>query len=134
MAQAMTVSVDREELYIESCMQSLISKVTLDWQSDSSGDCDQTTTKSFSGKIVRVVFIPDSGGTQPTDQYDIDVKDDTGLDVLISVGDNLSNTTTTQTCPVISTYFPLVIANTTLNLVVANAGDTKGGQVILYIV
>jgi len=114
-----------------------VSKVTLDWTSDASGDVSGTHTVYLSGQIERVCFIPDSGGTQPTDQYDVTLEDDNGLDVLQGLGANLSNATATDVVPVVTdgnagNASPTAIDDK-LELKVANAGNAKGGKVILYI-
>ena len=116
-----------------------ITKTTLDWLSDASGDVSGTATKKLNGSLLRVVTIPDSGGTQPTDLYDAVLNDDNGIDVLGGQGANLSNTTTTDVIPGVplkdgtTTTTAVVIIDDTLTLVVSNAGNAKGGTVILYI-
>ena len=112
-----------------------VKKITLDWQSDASGDCTGST-KELSGHILRVVFVPDSGGTQPTDQYDVVLNDANGLDVLAGLGANLANNASSQVVPVVTdgnagNMSPIAVDDK-LTLVVSNAGDTKGGLVILY--
>lgn len=116
-----------------------VKKVTLDWLSDASGDVSGTHTKYLSGVLERVVFIPDSGGTQPTDLYDITLEDDNGMDVLAGQGANLSNANTTNICPGVplkdgsTTSVKPMIVDDLLELKVSNAGNAKGGQVILYL-
>lgn len=106
-----------------------VKKITFDWLSDADGDVSATHTTYLSGQILRVVFDPDGGGTQPSDLYDVTLIDDNGVDVLDGLGANLSNATTTSEVPVFET--PAAIDDL-LELVVANAGNAKGGLVILY--
>lgn len=114
-----------------------VRKITLDWLSDASGDVSGTHTKYLSGQIERVVFVPDSGGTQPTDQYDLTLEDDTAMDVLAGLGANLSNSTATHVVPVVTdgnagNMSPIAIDDK-LELKGSNCGNAKGGTVYLYI-
>lgn len=114
-----------------------IRRIELDWLSDASGDVSGTDTDTVTGQILRVVFIPDSGGTQPTNLYDVVLNDADSLDVLAALGANLSNTTSTQVVPVVTNgtagnMAPMVV-DSVLSLVVSNAGNAKGGKVILYV-
>ena len=112
-----------------------VKKVVLDWLSDASGDCTGNTV-ALSGQILRVVFVPDSGGTAPTNLYDVVLNDADSLDVLAGLGANLSNTTSTQVVPVVTNgtagnMAPMAVDGI-LSLAVSNGGNAKGGQVILY--
>lgn len=113
-----------------------VKKITMDWLSNASGAVSGTATKARSGQILRVVFQPDSGGTQPTDQYDVTLLDDDGMDVLAGVGANLSNAANSQVVPVVTDgnngNMAPVAFDGTLELQVANAGNAKGGIVIIY--
>ena len=113
-------------------------KITLDWLSDASGDATYTTEK-LAGTIVGVAFIPDGGGTAPTTLYDVTLTDDNGVDILSGQGANLSATVANRVVPGVpfkdgtTTSVAPIVLNDTLDLVVANAGNAKGGQVILYL-
>lgn len=113
-----------------------IKKVTLDWLSDASGDAT-ADTKALAGQILRVVFIPDSGGTQPSNLYDVVLNDADSIDVLEGLGANLSNTTSTDVVPVVTDgnagNMAPVAVDGKLSLAVSNGGNAKGGKVILYI-
>jgi len=105
-------------------------KVDWDWLSTAGGAADLVTANAYTGIVTRAVFIPDSAGTQPTDLYDVTVTDEDGADVLLGLGANLSNAATVQKhqgdglgC----------VANDKLTVNVTNAGNAKGGRVILYI-
>lgn len=114
-------------------------KYTIAWVSDAAGAVSGTLTDYISGEIVRVVFKPDSGGTQPTNAYDVTLLDEQGVDVLGGQGANLANNATTHVKPGV----PLKDGTTTsvagvhmddkLELQVANGGDSKGGTVYLYV-
>jgi len=107
-----------------------ISKVKFVWTSSAGGAADATTTGYYTGSIIRVVQIPDGGGTQPTNAYDIVVNDNDSADVLLGLGANLSNAANTDK---VASDKLGVVANSQLTLAVTNAGNAKGGKTILYI-
>ena len=102
-------------------------KLLLAWVSDASGDVNGTLTDVVSGILYRVGFVPDGGGTQPTDLYDITLDDEDGVDVLAANGANLSNANSSQHTDAARAI------DGTLELKVSNAGNAKGGLVALYI-
>ena len=113
-----------------------VRKVKLAWVSSAGGAADYVSDY-LSGQILRVVFKPDSGGTQPSDLYDVTLKDDEGQDVLQGLGANLSNTTVKEIVPVVTNgtagnMAPVAIDDT-LTLAVTNAGNAKGGQIIIWL-
>lgn len=111
---------------------------TLDWQSASDGSVDLDTNPVY-GELQRVAFVPDSGGTQPTNAYDMLLKDEHGVDVLAGQGANLANNANTHVCPGVplkdgtTTSVRPILLSGVLNLEITNAGDTKGGLVVLYV-
>lgn len=111
---------------------------TLTWVSHTDGVVDLDTHRIV-GEIQRVVFKPDGGGTQPTDLYDVLLKDASGVDVLAGQGANLSNASTTHVCPGVplkdgttTSTRPITVAGA-LNLEVSNSGSGKGGTILLYV-
>lgn len=78
---------------------------------------------------MRAIFDPDAAGTQPTDQYDVFVNDADGYDVLGGAGANLSNAANVYK----TQNDGLACCTSKLTLSVSNAGDSKGGVVILYL-
>jgi len=50
----------------------------------------------FTGQIGTVTIVPGTGGDQPTDLYDLEMRDadNSGIDYLGGMGDNLSNVNT----------------------------------------
>ena len=116
-----------------------IRKYTLAWVSTAGGAVSGNETGYISGEILRVVFKPDGGGTQPTDLYDVTLLDDAGFDVLAGQGANLSNANTTNVCPGVpmkdgtTTSVRPQIVDDTLELQVSNAGSAKGGTIYLYV-
>lgn len=110
-------------------------KTTIAWVSDAAGAVSGNAFAIRRGWLQQVKFIPDSGGTQPTDLYDITLKFADGIDMLVGTGANLSATVPTVTAPQLNTggTAPVFIDDGNIDLVVANAGASKGGTVILYI-
>jgi hypothetical protein len=111
-----------------------IKKVLWDWLSDASGDA--TDTERVEGEILRVCFVPDGGGTQPSNSYDVTIKDSEEIDVLAGLGANLTNASSSQVVPVVTdgnagNMRPVAVAGD-LDLAVANAGNAKGGKIALY--
>jgi len=115
-----------------------MNKLAIDWTSSSSGAVPSTDSETISGEILRCVFVPDSSGTQPSNAYDVTLSDADGIDILAGNGANLSNTTALSIVPGeellsggSSGIRPFAVDGP-LSLVVANAGDTKGGTINLY--
>ena len=117
-----------------------IRKISIAWTSDASGDVNGYPTSAFlSGQVVRVVFAPSAGGTQPSNLYDVTLLDGSGLDVLAGQGVNLSNSAASAVVPGV----PLRDGTTTsvhpchiddqLELRVSGAGNAKTGTVVLYV-
>jgi hypothetical protein len=110
-----------------------VKRVYWDWLSTDAGVVLSPTTKAYDGLIERAVFTPDNpggGGTQPTNAYDVTITDADGVDVLAGLGADLANNAT-----VVKTHANglTAVAGSVLTLNVANAGNAKGGIVILYL-
>ena len=97
--------------------------------SSSTGAADGATTRAITGVIERAVIVPNTSTTQPTDQWDVTITDEDGVDVLQGYGANLSNAHTT----VITGELLGACAHDLLTLGVTNAGNSKTGLVILYV-
>ena len=106
-------------------------KVKFTWVSATDGTASGATTAKYTGAILRAVFDPDAGGTQPTDQYDITITDANGYDVLNGNGADLSNAANVYVSPIDGLG---AVYGSLLTLNVSNAGEAKGGVVELYIV
>lgn len=106
-----------------------ITKITYDWLSDASGDVSASaTTAILDGQIIGVLFEPDSGGTAPSDLYDVTLLDADSRDLLFGQGMNLP-----QALDVAVLENLGQITNDALSLVVDNAGNAKGGVVVVYV-
>lgn len=105
-------------------------KTSLAWVSDAGGAVSGNPATLRMGSLIQIKFIPDGGGTAPTILYDVTLVDASGLDYLGGAGANLSATVATQVRVAAPLFYD---ATGTLDLVVANAGVSKGGTVQLWI-
>jgi hypothetical protein len=104
-----------------------VQKVKFVWVSDdTTGAATGATTFETCGALMRMTTFP---GTTPTALYDITVKDEDGVDILNGLGADRSATLTENKAQSDGLLFT---AATSLTLAVANAGNSKGGTVILY--
>ena len=103
-----------------------VALTTVTWESDGSGDATETIT-GFDGRLFRVVTVPD-GTAAPTDDYDVTIVDDDGLDILNGAG---ANRDTANAEEIAATGAPCVHYGD-LVVTVANAGASKQGTVKLY--
>lgn len=92
-----------------------------------SAGLNPTTVSKYSGEVIRLITDPSS--TAPSADYDITILDSDGYDVLMGAGANRHTSNTEQ---VLSTSLG-ICQDTTLSLRVADAGNNKGGTVILYV-
>lgn len=107
---------------------------TIAWTSNASGAVSGNSFPVLLGEIKQVKFVPASGGTQPTDLYDVTLVDADGLDVLNGMGANLSNASPALITSLgVWTAAPAASSPVTFDLVVANAGNAKSGTVYLMV-
>lgn len=113
-----------------------IRRYSMAWTSSSdTGAVSGIESEDLDGELLAVVFTPGSGGTQPSDQYDVTLLDDDGFDALQGKGANRSNVTATMLTPLIgdgTTTNQRVPLSGTYQLTVAAAGNSKTGTVTLY--
>lgn len=107
-----------------------VTRIQFDWLSDASGDATKTTTNKYSGRLIWAALDPDSGGTQPTDQYDVTVGDSDSYDILNGGGANCSNAANVYKAAEDKLG---IVYSDTLSLTVSNAGNAKGGKVTLFL-
>ena len=106
----------------------IVKKITFAWTSDSvTGTATGTTTNSYDGKLITLVTDP--GATAPTTLYDVTVTDADGHDVLVGAGADRSATVT----ELVGETSLGAVAGSLLTVNVSNAGNSKVGEVILYI-
>lgn len=104
-------------------------KYSVAWVSDASGNVTTNTFAVKKGHLVEAKFIPNGGGTQPSDLYDMTIADADGLDVLNGTGANLSQSTVTF----VAATAPLLLEGGNLTPSISNAGNAKGGTFILFV-
>jgi hypothetical protein len=112
-----------------------IERIQADWTSAVGGG--QTQTIDVSGIICRVTTNP--GSTAPTDNYDLTLVDEDGLDLFAGQGADRDTTNSESFCPGV----PLKDGTTTsvvpvahvgvATLTIANAGDAKVGKVLIFV-
>lgn len=123
--------------------RSRVRKVIIDWLSDDASGAVTGTTRKVCGRLVKAVTDP--GSAAPTDNYDIDITDEEGVDVLavcVAAG-RLQNRDTANSeqvyffaenldaAPLASSAAPIVCDK--LTVAITNAGNAKTGQLILYV-
>ena len=84
------------------------------------------TTGKYTGEIVRLITKPVDG---PTDNYDVAINDDDGVDVLMGAGIDRDTTNTEQKLASVLG----VCVDSKLTLEITGAGNAKSGIVFLYI-
>lgn len=104
------------------------------WTSDASGvvsaDATGNTLSVVEGRIAQVRIVPAAAGTQPSDLYDVTLVDSRGIDVLNGTGANQSNALGMY---VLFNPPLLITTTTTLDVVVANAGNAKSGTLTVWV-
>ena len=131
-AQVVTITEGYSAQYLP------LKKVKWAWTTDSSNGAivDSTTgtevnktTAKYSGIIFS--FITDPDATAPTDNYDVTILDDDGYDVLRGAGADRDTSTTEYLA---ASSINGCVLDSQLRLNIANAGNSKKGLVILYII
>lgn len=107
-------------------------KVTIPWVSSSGGAVQETGVTLPGGTLVKMRTDPD-GTAAPTDNYDITLLDGDGVDVLGGAGANRDTANVEDAYPAAGTYFRPVIEGGTYYPTIAAAGDTKAGEIELFI-
>lgn len=118
-------------------------KVVWTLTSDASGDCDENgsagATFFYTGAygVLRSVQIQ-AGVAQPSDNYDIYVKDANSFDILHAQGVNLTGATKYRFCPklagnVTNEGADIVLFNDTIEVIGDEMGNAKNAVVTLVI-
>jgi hypothetical protein len=114
-------------------------KYSIAWLSSAGGAVTENAVSVKRGHIHQVKFIPDGGGTQPTDLYDMTLLDaiSGGFDFLTGIGTNLSNANRKIGVPQVGdgiTALQRVFHDGgELYPTVAAAGNAKGGTVVVVV-
>lgn len=119
-----------------------VTKYSVVWTSDAAGAVSGNSFAMKSGTIVTVEFIPGTGGSQPSDLYDVDLEDAENIPIFdngggTSVGSNLSNVNGSHALPMhgLSTFqlFRRWHHGGDVELLVSNAGNAKSGTVNIFV-
>ena len=110
-------------------IQSVVAILT----SDASGDASATV--DVNGVVRRVINIPDTDSSQPTDLYDITITD--AFSVQLYQDLSVSNSANSHAIPTLAgtagnTEYQLSVVGE-LTITGANMGDSKGAKVVLLI-
>lgn len=107
-----------------------ICRYTFAATSDVSGDVSGNAKDLGAGRLIQVRVVPDGGGTQPSDLFDLTITDPHGIDVLNGEGANASNA--------LGKYFlgdpPVYLQGGNLvDFVIANLGNAKGVTITVWV-
>lgn len=126
-----------------SSIGSGVTKYSVAWTSDASGDVTGNTFTMKTGTLIAVEFTPGSGGTQPTNLYDADCLDSGGATLFddgagTTIGANLSNTTTVHKVPLTGlvgvTIYRRWHRGGNVEPRIAAAGNAKTGVMDVFVV
>ena len=120
-----------------------IKKVIADFVTDDTAGTASGTTRKIVGRLIKIVTDP--GATAPTDNWDVVLTDEEGVNLSIHMDDvAIAALIARDTANSEETYLPLEDTAGTgrmaawpvvcdkLTIAVANAGNSKNGQIILY--
>src|SRR4051812_8010939 len=110
-----------------------VRKIVIDWTADAAAaTVPDTVLPVFEGRLME--FVTNPGAVAPTDNYDIVITDDQGVDKLQGVGANRDTANTEVAIPVYSgsTIHPVVSRADVLTLSLSgNAVNSAVGKIIL---
>lgn len=104
-----------------------VKKITFTWTSAADGTASGTTTYAYDGKVE--LLTTDPGATAPTDDYDVTLTDEAGVDVLAGAGLNRDTANTEQAVASVLG----VVASSKLTLNISNAGNAKQGVTYVFV-
>jgi len=103
-------------------------KIKASWV-EASGAATATTVNTYNGKIQALTTIPNASSA-PLASYDVTVKDESSVDVLIGGGLNRAAAATEN----VKGGSMGAVANDKLTIAIANAGSSSGaGDIYLFI-
>lgn len=108
-----------------------IERIVIDWTSAADGSATQSIENLY-GWLVKVVTDP--GATAPTDNYDLTLVDENSIDAAESALLNRDTANTETVYPIATGAQTPVFLCGTHTFTVANAGDSKVGRCVLYMV
>lgn len=114
-----------------------VEKITIAWTANGSGAYSQVV--NFAGFIMSAVTDPGAAPNAPTDNYDMTLNDENGIDLLGGLGANRDTATTEEIFPgavmtdgTLQSLIPRA-RNGDATLAITNAGAAKRGILNLYI-
>lgn len=123
-----------------------VSQIQAAWTSDSATGSVSATTRKIVGRLVKVVTVPGSGGSEPSNNYTVTITDQNGLNVLGSCDKTLAANqlqapaggaqetylmvASYDTSPIAVAVHPVVCDQ--LTIAVSGAGNSKSGQIFVY--
>lgn len=110
-----------------------ITKYSIAWTSDASGDVNGTPIALKRGRLIQVKFVPTNGGAQPSNNYAATLLDADGVDILAGKGAALSNAAATIAVPVVSAVSPAFVETGNFTPTISGAGAIKNGRIDLYV-
>jgi hypothetical protein len=105
----------------------------INWTSDASGNVSVGIDWP-GGTIERVTFWHDPVNT-PTNLYDVTLTDEDGIDILGGRGANIASASNTSVVPIVAAstdVYKITVGKGWLTLTIANAGNAKGGRIVLH--
>lgn len=109
-----------------------LTRYAFDWTCDAGGAVSSVGVVIRGGFIRQIQFVPDGGGTQPTNLYDVTLLDANSVDLLAGAGADLSNAASKITVPTAPIFLDTLL-NTMVYPTVANAGNAKGGIIYIWV-
>lgn len=105
-------------------------RYTIAWTSTAGGAVSGNPFAVVAGYLTSIRFVPGTGGTQPTDLYDVTLTDGGITDLLAGGGADRSNASSS-----ILSWDPKMFqdGSRTLDVAVANAGNAKTGTVVILV-
>lgn len=92
---------------------------------------NNTTPFEIHGVLISCKSVPDGGGTAPTDQYDLVLNDESGVDLLAGAGADRSGTAAEIVTPAFDGA-PYAMISGPLTVGLTNAGNSKGTTLHLW--
>ena len=108
-----------------------IYKITWAWTSDDATGAVTCEAVKVKGRVQRCVTNP--GATAPTADYDIVINDEDGVDVMQGELTDRHTSASEQAWPLVGTLPVEVLVLGDLTPVVSAAGNSKIGEIILYV-
>jgi len=105
------------------------------WTSDAAGDVSASYAFNITGTFMGVKFAPAVSPDVPTNLYDVVIEDSEGVDILMGVGANLSQSATnadSYRTPLTSEGKLVVLCRQAITPVISNAGSGNKGVLWLY--